>query len=87
MEDGTILAYLAGIIIIFLLGRLFIIPLKLIFKLILNSILGGVLIFLINLIGAMWDFHIGLNVVTAIFVGILGIPGSIVLVLAKLLVG
>ena len=72
---------------IFLLGRLFIIPLKLIFKLILNSILGGVLIFLINLIGAMWDFHIGLNVVTAIFVGILGIPGSIVLVLAKLLVG
>jgi len=87
LEDGTILAYLAGIIIIFLLGRLFIIPLKLIFKLILNSILGGVLIFLINLIGAMWDFHIGLNVVTAIFVGILGIPGSIVLVLAKLLVG
>lgn len=71
----------------FLLGRLFIIPLKLIFKLILNSILGGVLIFIINFIGGMWNFHIGLNVVTAIFVGILGIPGSIVLVLAKLLVG
>ena len=87
MEDGTILAYLAGVIIIFLLGRLFIIPLKLILKLILNSILGGVLIFIINLVGAMWNFHIGLNVVTAIFVGILGIPGSIVLILAKLLVG
>ena len=87
LEDGTILAYLAGVIIIFLLGRLFIIPLKLILKLILNSILGGVLIFIINLVGAMWNFHIGLNVVTAIFVGILGIPGSIVLILAKLLVG
>ena len=87
MDDGTILAYLAGIIIIFLLGRLFIIPLKLICKLILNSILGGVLIFVINLIGAIWDFHIGLNVVTAIFVGILGIPGSVVLILLKLLIG
>jgi len=87
LEDGTILAYLAGIIIIFLLGRLFIIPLKLIFKLILNSILGGVLIFIINLVGEMWNFHIGLNLVTAIFVGILGIPGSVVLILAKLLVG
>ena len=81
------LAYLAGIIMIFLLGRVFIVPLKMIFKLILNSILGGVLIFVINLIGGVWNFHIGINVITAIFVGILGVPGSVVLVLVKLLVG
>ena len=81
------LAYLAGIIMIFLLGRVFIVPLKMIFKLILNSILGGVLIFVINLIGGVWKFHIGINVITAIFVGILGVPGSVVLVLVKLLVG
>lgn len=87
MDETTILAYLAGIIVIFLIGRLFIIPLKMIFKLILNSILGGVFIFVINLIGGVWEFHIGLNMVTAVFVGILGIPGSIVLVLLKLLVG
>lgn len=74
MEQTTLLAYLAGIIIIFLFGRLFIIPLKLIFKLVLNSILGGVLIFIINSVGTIWGFHIGLNIVTAIFVGVLGIP-------------
>lgn len=74
MDQTTILAYLTGIIIIFLLGRIFIIPIKLIFKLILNSILGGILIFIINSVGAIWNFHIGLNIITAIFVGILGIP-------------
>ena len=85
MDQTTILAYLTGIIIIFLLGRLFIIPLKLVLKLIINSILGGVFIFIINLLGTMWNFHIGLNIITALFVGIMGIPGSALLVLLKLL--
>ena len=87
MDETALLAYLSGIIIIFLLGRLFIVPIKKILKLILNSILGGFLIFIINFIGGIWNFHIGLNIVTAIFVGLLGIPGSIVLILLKLLIG
>lgn len=85
MDQTTLLAYLAGIIVVFLIGRIFIVPLKVIFKLILNSILGGFLILLINLIGETWGFHIGLNIITAIFVGLLGIPGSVVLILLKLL--
>lgn len=86
MEQTTILAYLAGIIVIFLLGKIFIVPLKKILKLILNSALGGLIILAINLIGKTWGFHIGLNIITAIFVGLLGIPGAIVLILIKLLV-
>lgn len=57
-------------------GKMFSIPLKAVFKLITNSILGGILIFLINLIGGAFHFHIGLNVGTSILVGILGIPRS-----------
>lgn len=53
---------------------MFSIPLKAVFKLIANSILGGILIFVINLIGGTFGFHIGLNVGTSILVGILGIP-------------
>ena len=87
MDETTVLAYLSGIIIVFLLGRLFIVPIKKILKLILNSILGGFLIFIINFIGSIWNFHIGLNIITAMFVGLLGIPGSIVLILLKLLMG
>lgn len=86
MDQTTLIAYLAGIIVIFLIGRIFIIPLKIILKLILNSILGGILILLINLIGETWGFHLGLNIITAVFIGLLGIPGSIVLILLKLLI-
>ena len=60
-------------------------PIKTILKLVINSILGGITIFIINLIGSIWGFHIGINLVTSIFVGLLGIPGAIVIVIIKLL--
>ena len=76
LEVNSIIIYLGCIIALFLIGRIFIIPLKKILKIILNSILGGVLIFIINLIGGLFSFHIGLNIATALTVGILGIPRS-----------
>ena len=74
MDFTTTLTFIACICFIFIIGRLFIIPLKFIFKLILNSILGGLLIFIINFLAQGLNFHIGLNLFTSIFVGILGIP-------------
>lgn len=76
MEANTIITYLACIFFLFIIGRIFILPLKSILKLVGNSILGGILIFIINIVGAMFNFHIGLNVGTAIITGILGIPRS-----------
>ena len=84
-EFNNIIAYIACIFFLFILGKVFIVPIKTILKLVLNSVLGGVVIFLINFIGAYFNFHIGLNLVTSIFIGILGIPGAIVIVIIKLL--
>ena len=74
MEINTIIVYVGCIIFLFLVGRFFILPLKSIFKLIGNSLLGGLLIFIVNLVGSLFNFHIGLNIVTSIITGILGIP-------------
>ena len=87
METSTIITFFMCIIAILILGKIFIIPFKKISKLLINSILGGLLIYLINIIGANFNFHIGLNIFTAIFVGILGIPGSILLIILKLIIG
>lgn len=87
MEFNNIIAYIACIFFLFIFGRLFIVPIKTILKLVINSVLGGITIFIINLIGAYFNFHIGLNLVTSIFVGILGIPGVIVIIIIKLLLG
>ena len=72
LSFNTIIVYLACIIFLFLLGRIFILPLKSIIKLIGNSILGGILIYVVNMIGNLYNFHIVLYVGTAITTGILG---------------
>ena len=80
------LLVIAGCIIaIVIIGKILLFPIKKILKLLINSILGAVLIFVINLVGATWGFTIGLNIWTALCVGILGIPGVILLVILKLI--
>lgn len=64
----NILIVISCICLLFIIGKIFIIPLKKILKLLLNSILGGVLIWIINLIGRVWGFHIGVNLYTSILV-------------------
>ena len=85
--DINIITYLACICFIFIFGRIFIIHIKKILKLVLNSILGGVVIFIINVIGNNFGFHIGLNFFTSILIGLLGLPGVVCLIVVKLLIG
>ena len=85
--DNTVITFLACICFLFLFGKIFILPIKSILKLVFNSILGGILIYVINLIGGAFSFHIGLNYITSIVVGILGVPGAILLVFIKILLG
>ncbi len=81
----SIIIFLACICILFIICKIFIVPIKWIMRLIFNSILGALIIYAINLIGSIWGFHIGLNILTAVVVGILGIPGAICLIVITLL--
>lgn len=74
--DTNMITYLACICFIFIFGRIFIIPLKKILKLLLNSILGGICIYIINLVGGVFGFHIGLNFFTSILIRIIGVTRS-----------
>ena len=84
MEINMTIIYIACIFFLFVIGKMFVLPIMKIMKLILNSVLGAALIYLINLIGNAFEFHIGLNIVTSIFVGILGLPGAILLIIVKI---
>lgn len=85
--DMNIVTYLACICFLFVFGRIFIVPIKKILKIVFNSVLGGLLIWVINIIGINWGFHIGLNFFTSILIGILGIPGTIFLTILRLFLG
>ncbi len=67
-NTNTIIIFLSCIMAIIIFGKALIWPLKHIVKLVINSILGGILIVLINYIGIPFGFHIGLNIITSIFV-------------------
>ena len=67
-NTNTIIAFLACIMAIIIFGKMLILPIKIIIKLILNSLLVGLIIVAINWIGVAFNIHIGLNFFTAIFV-------------------
>ena len=83
METNTLLAFGLGILLVYLLGRAMLVPFKWIFKLIVNALVGGFVLWIINFFAAYIDLHIPLNPVTALIVGFLGIPGTILLVVVQ----
>lgn len=74
-----------GLIMIVVLARVFYKPLKLFFRALLWTILGGVVIYLYNFAGNLWGLAIGLNVVSAFVVGVMGLPGLGALIALKYL--
>lgn len=85
MDFNVIITFLTCIIFLFIFGKIFIWPLKNVIKLVFNSILGGLTIYIINMIGANFGFHIGLNLLTSVVVGFLGIPGAALLIILKII--
>lgn len=79
MDITTILFYLGGLILIYVIGMLLVVPLKILTKLLINGIVGGIVLVLFNFIGGMFGLSIALNPMNAIIVGFLGVPGVILL--------
>ena len=81
VEMGVFLTFGGTLILLFLLGKTLLIPLKIVLKMIVNSLLGGILLVVLNAIGSGLGLMIPLNPVNAVTVGVLGIPGVIMLLL------
>lgn len=86
MDNKIILSFIACIAIIIIFGKYFSFPVKKVIKLVINSIVGALIIFIINLVGTSFNFHIGLSIVNSIIVGILGIPGACLLIILKIFI-
>ncbi len=81
MELPIFVAYAVGIVLILVLGRILVFPLKVVLKLVYNGLIGGLALWLVNLIGAPLGFILPITVWTALLVGLLGIPGVALLIL------
>ncbi len=82
---GTILAYAAGILILFVVCKILALPLKIIWKLIVNALVGVVVLILFNLLGGLINVTIPINALNALITGVLGVPGVILLLILQFL--
>ena len=83
---NLVMAILFLLVIIFIIAKLIMKPIKLVWKLVINSIIGLVLLMLANYIGAYFDFSLPLNVLTVLIAGFLGVPGILLLICFQLLI-
>lgn len=87
MDVNTAFWYAMGIIFVLLLLHLLAKPLEVALRVAGSSLVGGLALWVINLVGGLIDFHIGLNPVSAAVVGVLGIPGLLGLSLLRVILG
>ena len=71
----------------YVLIRILAAPIKLIFKLLINAIVGFLLLFAANFVGGFFNFAIPVNLLTCLVSGIFGIPGVIFIVVVLLFLG
>ena len=81
---GTIVGYLLGILIICISARIFFAPFKILLRMIVNSVIAVGILFVINLASPYLNIYIGINAVSALTVGILGVPGLCLLMLLQI---
>ena len=78
---NNIIYFIIAVLAIFVVGKIFAWPFKILFNLIINGVMGGILLFLINLVGSKFGLVIPINAITALIAGFLGIPGVLFLVI------
>lgn len=85
-DTMSIMAYAVGIIFIYIICLIFLKPVKLLAKLVINIIFGAILILVFNYAGGFLGMKLGLNIFTSSAAGILGIPGILLLLAIKVFI-
>ena len=82
LNQKMLAAILAGFLIIALL-RVFSAPLRLALRGLVNTLLGFLALWTVNLTAAVTGISLGLNIWNALVIGVLGLPGFVLLLLVQ----
>ena len=81
----SILAIVVPVVLVILALKLLLTPMKIIWKLALNSLSGFICLWLLNLVSGITGIVFEINLLTTLIVGFLGIPGIVLLVIVHFL--
>ena len=73
----TITFFAVGLVLLYALGWLLLVPLKMLLRFLFNGLLGGAMLMLVNLFGSPMGLQIAINPLTAMMSGFLGVPGVV----------
>ena len=82
---SSILMIAATVVFIILLIKILSAPIRWIFKLALNALLGFVVLFIFNFFGEFIGISIPINLISSLITGFFGVPGVVFLILYQIL--
>ena len=71
----TVALVAAVAVALYVLFKILAAPIKWVFKLLINAVVGFVLLFLANFVGGFFNFEIPVNLLTCVISGVFGVPG------------
>ena len=87
LEWNVIIAFCTGLMILGVLLKVMSAPFKMMWRFFLNVVFGGLALWIFNLMGGLFGFTLNINIITAFIVGFLGMPGVVLLVVLKFILG
>ena len=84
-DSSSIFAYAIGLVLIFVLCRIFIKPIKWMLRLFVNAAIGGLFLAAVNFAGGFAGITVVISPLSALLAGLLGVPGVLLVILLQYL--
>lgn len=85
ISTQILVAFGVGLLLLYVLAKFFVLPLKILTKLLINGIIGGVILVVLNYFGDYVGLNIPINLFSALTAGFLGLPGIVLLIALQML--
>jgi inhibitor of the pro-sigma K processing machinery len=85
-DSSSIFAYAIGLVLIFVLCRIFIKPIKWMLHLLVNAAIGGLFLAAVNFAGGFAGITVVISPLSALLAGLLGVPGVFLVILLQYLI-
>ncbi|NLM46736.1 MAG: pro-sigmaK processing inhibitor BofA [Firmicutes bacterium] len=84
---NTVIAVIFGFLVLYYLLRLLATPARLLLRVLLTGVVGAAVLFVFNFVAGFFGLALGINAVTSLIVGFMGLPGLVMLIVVQKLLG
>ena len=86
-DINVVLAAFFGVFVLYFVGKMLAGPARVILRVMLTATVGAVGLLVFNFVAGFFNLGIGINAVSALVVGYMGLPGLVMLVLLQRMLG